>query len=126
VIRNTAATRVAGIFSNPADNSVLTAGSNIYQVSYEGGPEPSTWLATALALGGIACTQRRHLRMLVRFAVEWLLYIWDLHDTALCLLVLGILHDRHVQFVLIFAERDVGRSIAGGNFEDVEKLAFGR
>ena len=37
VISNTAATPIAGTFSNLADNSTLTVGSNTYLVSYEGG-----------------------------------------------------------------------------------------
>jgi autotransporter-associated beta strand protein len=37
VISNTAATPIAGTFSNLADGSTLTIGSNTYQVSYEGG-----------------------------------------------------------------------------------------
>jgi hypothetical protein len=37
VISNTAATAIAGTFSNLADNSALTVGSNTYLVSYEGG-----------------------------------------------------------------------------------------
>src|SRR5213596_414401 len=54
------------------------------------------------------------------------LNILDLHDAALRLRVLWILHYCHVQFVLIFAEGDVSRAIACGNFEDVEKLALRR
>ncbi len=37
VIQNIAATPIAGTFSNLADGSTLTAGSNTYAVSYEGG-----------------------------------------------------------------------------------------
>lgn len=37
VISNAAATRIAGTFSNLADGSTFTVGSNTYQVSYEGG-----------------------------------------------------------------------------------------
>ena len=37
VINNTAATPVIGTFSNLADGSILTVGSNTYLVSYEGG-----------------------------------------------------------------------------------------
>jgi autotransporter-associated beta strand protein len=37
VISNTAATPIAGTFSNLADGSTLTVDSNTYQVSYEGG-----------------------------------------------------------------------------------------
>ena len=37
VISNTAATQIAGTFSNLADGSTLTVDSNTYQVSYEGG-----------------------------------------------------------------------------------------
>lgn len=37
VISNSAATPIAGTFSNLADGSTLTVGSNNYQVSYEGG-----------------------------------------------------------------------------------------
>jgi len=37
VIDNTAATAIAGTFSNLADNSTFTAGRNTYLVSYEGG-----------------------------------------------------------------------------------------
>ena len=37
VISNTAATPIAGTFSNLADNSMLTIGSHTYLVSYEGG-----------------------------------------------------------------------------------------
>ena len=36
-ISNTAATAIAGTFSNLADNSMLAVGSNTYLVSYEGG-----------------------------------------------------------------------------------------
>jgi hypothetical protein len=36
-INNTAATPIAGTFSNLADGSTFTAGSNTYLVSYEGG-----------------------------------------------------------------------------------------
>jgi autotransporter-associated beta strand protein len=37
VISNTAATPIAGTFSNLADNSTVTVGNNTYKVSYEGG-----------------------------------------------------------------------------------------
>ena len=37
IIRNTAATAIAGTFSNLADGSTLIVGSNTYLVSYEGG-----------------------------------------------------------------------------------------
>ena len=37
VINNTATTPIAGTFSNLADGSTFTVGSNTYQVSYEGG-----------------------------------------------------------------------------------------
>jgi len=37
VINNTATTPIAGTFSNLADGSTFTSGSNTYQVSYEGG-----------------------------------------------------------------------------------------
>jgi hypothetical protein len=37
VINNTAATPIAGTFSNLADGSTFTVGSNNYQVNYEGG-----------------------------------------------------------------------------------------
>jgi autotransporter-associated beta strand protein len=37
VINNTAATPIAGTFSNLADGSTFTVGSNTYKVSYEGG-----------------------------------------------------------------------------------------
>ena len=36
-IENTAATPIGGTFSNLADGSTVTVGSNTYQVSYEGG-----------------------------------------------------------------------------------------
>ena len=37
VINNIAATRIKGTFSNLADGSIITIGSNTFQVSYEGG-----------------------------------------------------------------------------------------
>jgi hypothetical protein len=37
VVDNTAVTPIAGTFSNLADGSTLTVGSNTFQVSYEGG-----------------------------------------------------------------------------------------
>ncbi len=37
VINNTAATPIAGTFSNLADGSTLIVGSNTYKASYEGG-----------------------------------------------------------------------------------------
>jgi hypothetical protein len=37
IINNTAATPISGTFSNLADGSTLTVGSDIYRVSYEGG-----------------------------------------------------------------------------------------
>ena len=37
VINNTAATPISGVFTNLADGSTITAGSNTLQVSYEGG-----------------------------------------------------------------------------------------
>ena len=37
VIQNTATTPIAGSFSNLADGSIVTAGSNTFLVSYEGG-----------------------------------------------------------------------------------------
>ncbi len=37
IISNTATTPIAGTFSNLADASTLTVGSNTYLVSYEGG-----------------------------------------------------------------------------------------
>ena len=37
IISNTAATPISGIFSNLADGSAVTVGSNTYQASYEGG-----------------------------------------------------------------------------------------
>ena len=54
-----------------------------------------------------------------------LLNILDLHDAALCLRVVRILYHRHVQFLLILAEGDIGRAITRGDFKDVEKLALG-
>ena len=50
---------------------------------------------------------------------QQLLNILDFDDAAFRLRVLGILNDRYVQFVLVFAERDIGRAIARGDFEDV-------
>jgi len=37
VIDNTAATAIAGTFSNLADGSTVTAGNNTFQADYEGG-----------------------------------------------------------------------------------------
>src|SRR5437667_8776881 len=48
-----------------------------------------------------------------------LLHIWDLYDTALCLRVLWIFHDSHVQFFLAFAECDVCCAIARGDLKYV-------
>src|SRR5438067_10455604 len=55
-----------------------------------------------------------------------LLNILDLHDAAFRLRVLWILHHRHVQFVLVFAEGDIGRAISGSDFKDVEKFTVRR
>src|SRR5204862_6499827 len=52
--------------------------------------------------------------------------ILDLHDAAFGLLVLWILYHRHVQFLFIFAERNVCRAITCGNFKDVEQLPVRR
>ena len=48
-----------------------------------------------------------------------LLHICDLYDTALCLRVLWILHHRHVQFLLAFAEGDVCCAITRGDLKYV-------
>src|SRR6476646_6250432 len=55
-----------------------------------------------------------------------LFHIWDFDDTALCLRVLWILHHRHVQFFLAFAESDVCCAITRGDLKYVEKLALRR
>src|SRR5882724_12837722 len=55
-----------------------------------------------------------------------LLHIWDLYDTAFCLRVLWVLHHRHVQFFLAFAEGDVCCAITRGDLKYVEKLALRR
>src|SRR5213076_2564273 len=55
-----------------------------------------------------------------------LLHIGDLYDTALCLRVLWILHHRHVQFFLAFAECDVCCAITRGDLKYVQKLAVSR
>src|SRR5437588_7113376 len=55
-----------------------------------------------------------------------LLYVLDLYDAAFRLWVLWILHHRHVQFVLVFAEGDIGRAISGSDFKDVEKFTVRR
>src|SRR6266516_744699 len=55
-----------------------------------------------------------------------LLHIWDLYDTALCLRVLWIIHHRHVQVFLAFAECDVCCAVTGGDLKYVEKLAVRR
>jgi hypothetical protein len=47
-----------------------------------------------------------------------LLNILDLYDAAFGPRVLWILHHRHVQLVLVFAEGDIGRAISCGDFED--------
>jgi hypothetical protein len=50
---------------------------------------------------------------------QQLLNILDFHDAAFRLRVLGILNDRHVQLVLVFAERNIGRAIPRGDFKDM-------
>ena len=46
--------------------------------------------------------------------------VLDLDDAAFRLRVLWILHHRYVQFIFVFAKRDVRGAIPGGNFEDVK------
>jgi hypothetical protein len=53
------------------------------------------------------------------FCDRALLHIWDLYDTALCLRVLWVLHHRHVQFFLAFAEGDVCCAITRGDLKYV-------
>src|SRR5438552_11515436 len=62
----------------------------------------------------------------LHLVIQALLHICDLYDTAFCLRVLWILHHRHVQFFLAFAERDVGCAITRGDLKYVQKLALRR
>ena len=50
VINNTAATPIAGTFSNLADGSTLIVGSNTYKANYEGGTGNDLTLTVPYAL----------------------------------------------------------------------------
>ena len=50
---------------------------------------------------------------------QHLLNIPNFYDAAFRPRILWILHHRHVQLVLVFAEGDIGRAISSRNFEDV-------
>jgi hypothetical protein len=71
---------IAGTFAGiPQGGTVVGSDGTVFQVSYTGGngndivltvvqaavPEPSTWIGGALAIAGLAFTQRRRLRKLI-------------------------------------------------------------
>jgi autotransporter-like protein len=75
LINNDSTDTITGTFSN-APTGTDTIGGYAWIVSYAGGsnsndfvltavPEPSTWLAGCLALGGLICSQRRRIRLLL-------------------------------------------------------------
>ena len=81
LINNDGTDAISGTFSNaPTDGSIIISGSFSFYVNYDGGtgndlvlttvPEPSTWLAAALALGAIGFSQRRRLRACAAPAVK--------------------------------------------------------
>jgi hypothetical protein len=83
IVNKTAGGAVTGTFAGiPQGGTVTGSNGTVFQVSYTGGtgnditltviqaaaPEPSTWMGGALAIAGLAFTQRRRLRKLIAFS----------------------------------------------------------
>jgi autotransporter-associated beta strand protein len=80
IAQRTAGGPVTGVFAQ--GSSVVGSDGTMFSVSYTGGdgndivltvsaapvPEPSTWIGGALAIAGLAFTQRRRLRKLIAFS----------------------------------------------------------
>lgn len=75
LISNDLADAISGTFSNAANGSTVVFNGYLFTVNYAGGdgndftltavPEPSTWIAGALALTALAFSQRRRLKRLI-------------------------------------------------------------
>jgi MYXO-CTERM domain-containing protein len=78
IISNVSAGAVVGTFAGLAQGATVTSGDNTFTISYTGGdgndvvlttvttPEPSTWVAGALAFGALAFSQRRRFARLLK------------------------------------------------------------
>ena len=80
ILNKVSAGAIAGTFAGiPQGGTVVGSDGTVFPVSYTGGngndivltvvaapvPEPSTWIGGALAIAGLAFTQRRRLRKLI-------------------------------------------------------------
>ncbi len=83
ILNKVAAGAIVGTFAGiPQGGTVTGSNGTVFSVSYTGGdgndivltvvaapvPEPSTWIGGALAIAGLAFTQRRRLRKLIAFS----------------------------------------------------------
>jgi hypothetical protein len=83
ILDKTAAGAISGTFAGiPQGGTVVGSDGTVFTVSYTGGdgndivltvtaapvPEPSTWMGGALAIAGLAFTQRRRLRKSIAFS----------------------------------------------------------
>ena len=83
ILNKVAAGAITGTFAGiPQGGTVVGSNGTVFSVSYTGGdgndivltvvaapvPEPSTWIGGALAIAGLAFTQRRRLRKLIKTA----------------------------------------------------------
>ena len=73
------ATTISGSFSNATEGSIVSVNGYNFTAHYDAGsgnfdliaiPEPSTWLAAALAVSAIGLSQRKRLRACASFAVK--------------------------------------------------------
>ena len=83
ILSKVAGGAITGTFAGiPQGGTVMGSNGTVFSVSYTGGdgndivltvvaapvPEPSTWIGGALAIAGLAFTQRRRLRKLIAFS----------------------------------------------------------
>ena len=83
ILNKVAGGAITGTFAGiPQGGTVVGSNGTVFSVSYTGGtgndivltvtaapvPEPSTWIGGALAIAGLAFTQRRRLRKLIAFS----------------------------------------------------------
>ena len=79
ILDKVSAGAITGTFADPQGGTVTGSDGTVFSISYTGGngndivltvvqaavPEPSTWMGGALAIAGLAFTQRRRLRKLI-------------------------------------------------------------
>ena len=83
ILNKVSAGNITGIFAGiPQGGTVVGSDGTVFSMNYDAGdgndivlmvvaapvPEPSTWIGGALAIAGLAFTQRRKLRKLIAFS----------------------------------------------------------